>query len=325
MATVESIYQSRRDAQAKQLDERVAKIYLKHPSLREIHTKINLKNIEIIKAQLMSKDARQLLEVELLELHKQRDRYLSDYGISPDEFKLHYYCNLCQDRGFIVDKGHTKCPCMLKIQENLRRGQSHLSNKLDLENFSTFDANIFDDSEKHPDDSGLRMLTERENILEIKEQAWSFVRNFDDAQEKSMLFYGGVGLGKSFLCYCIAKELIGRNKRVLYLTVNELMDIMQLYSFDRALFFERYSLDDYYAVEQADLLILDDLGTEITNNFVKTVLFNIINSRMISKKKMLISTNLTPDELIVRYDERIASRIVEYMDFYMFFGKSKRW
>ena len=326
MNTVEAIYQARRDRQAKMRDERIAKIYAQHPALSELNNQIGLKNIEVAKSKLLKSDQLSVKEVELHELKLQRNRYMQEHKISEEDFKLHYYCDLCKDWGYIATEDkHTKCACMLKIQESLRQGQSHLTNKLERENFDTFNLNIFDDIKKVEIYGGLKQLTERENIAEIRIAALNFIKNFRDKEEKSMLYYGGVGLGKSFLCYAIAKEIMDDGHTVLYLTMNELMDIMQLYHFDRNIFFERYTLEDYYAVEQAELFILDDLGTELTNSFVKTILFNIINSRMINNKKMIISTNLTPSELIERYDERITSRITEYMDSFHFFGENKRW
>lgn len=326
MSTVEGIYQARRDRQAKLRDERIAKIYEDHPQLNEINRQIGLKNVALAKSRLVKSDQIEKQELELHELQGQRDRYMKDYQIDPEDFKLHYDCNLCKDWGYIVSENkHSKCSCLLKIQEGLRQGQAHLTNKLDKENFGTFRLDLFDNTKKVEIYGGLKNLTERENIQEIRKAALHFIQNFRNKEEKSMLYYGGVGLGKSFMCYCIAKELLDRGYTVLYLTMNEFMDIMQLYHFDRSIFFDRYTLEDYYAVEQADLFILDDLGTEITNSFVKTVLFNTVNSRMINNKKMIISTNLMPGELIERYDERITSRITEYMDSYQFFGDNKRW
>ena len=326
MITVESIYQARRDEQARRLELRIEGIYQDHPQLKEINNQINLKHLDLARAKLFDPSAAEREELELYELKGDRDRYMKDHDIDPASFKMQYDCNLCQDRGYIVtETAHKKCPCLMKIKEGLRHGQSHISGRIEKDNFDNFDINIFDHTKKYESDGGMRFLTERENILEIKEKAWKFIHEFNNPDTISMLYYGDVGLGKSYMCYAVAKELLDRGKTVLYLTMNELMDMMQLYSFDRDLFVERYTLDDYYAVEKSDLLILDDLGTEITNSFVRTVLFNIINSRMINGKKMIISTNLSPDEITLRYEERISSRLIEYVNFYKFFGENKRW
>lgn len=327
MATVESVYQARRDAQAKALEERTEKIYRLHPQLEELRRAINLKQVELLKSKSFGEEKRsELLAVELKELQNERDRYLTDYGIDPDDLKIKYFCPLCKDRGYVSNEEHiSKCSCMLKIQEDLRFGQAHLSQRIAHENFQHFNLSLFDDTKRYETIPGSNIFrTERENILLIREAAERFIRDFDKDETRSLFFFGDPGLGKSFMCSAIAKELIDHGKTVLYFTMNELVDMMQLYHFNREIFVQRYSMEDYFALERADLFILDDLGTELTNSFVKTILFNIINARMINRKKMVISTNLDQDEIAERYEERISSRLMEYMDDYKFFGESKR-
>lgn len=326
MPTIEQIYQARRDAQARALDLRIEEIYSRCPALEELERKIRLKNLELAKNQLFGgADKKELLSVELLELRNEQKKLLESYQIDPNDLKIHYFCELCKDRGYI-EKENTlgKCSCMLKIQEDLRFGQAHLSKRIEKENFQSFDLSLFDDNKRYELIDGL-FRTERENIVAIRQAAEFFVNNIDKDSTKSLFFYGAVGLGKSFMCSAIAKALYDRGRSVLYFTMSEFVDMMQLYHFNRDIFIERYSMEDYFALEHVDLLILDDLGTELTNSFVKTILFNIINARMVNRKKMVISTNLSPDEVMDRYDERVSSRLMEYADFYKFFGENKRW
>lgn len=326
--SIEQVYQARRDAQAKALDLRRQKIFEEHPILEELNQKISLKHLSISKNQLFGdKNLLEKEQLELKELQDKRDLYLQAHHIDKGDLSLQYYCAICKDRGYIEDEqGISNCACMLKIQEDLRYGQAHLSKRIVKENFDSFNLRIFDNEKKYELILGSGIYrTELENIMAIRKVAENFVERFDESKIKSLFFYGKVGLGKSFMCSCIAKALFDKGKTVLYFTMNELVDMMQLYSFNREVFFERYTMEDYFALERADLLILDDLGAELTNSFVKTALFNIINARMINGKKMVISTNLTPDEVMERYDERISSRLMEYMDFYRFFGENKRW
>ncbi|MDO4712008.1 MAG: ATP-binding protein, partial [Peptostreptococcaceae bacterium] len=318
MPTIEQIYQTRRDAQARALDLRIEKLYARCPDLEETNRRIRLKNLELSKSKLYGEASQSdLLAVELIELQRERDRLLEQYRIDPNELRMQYFCELCKDRGYLESEGTlAKCSCMLKIQEDLRFGQAHLSSRIEKENFSSFDLSIFDDRQRHVPFEGSDVLrTERENILIIRRASERFVREIDKKDTKSLFFYGPVGLGKSFMCSSIAKALFDQGRSVLYFTMNEFVDMMQLYHFDRDLFLQRYSMEDYFALERVDLLILDDLGTELTNSFVKTILFNVINARMVNRKKMVISTNLAPDEVMARYDERISSRLMEYTEF----------
>ena len=326
MKTIDQIYQARRDFQARELEKRRNSLYKSYPELEELDRAISLKNLERSKNELFGEDKNQSesLEVQLYELMKKRERYYEDHKIDETETKLRYFCDRCKDRGYLESDGMSKCSCMLSVQEGLRMGQAHLSNRIAKENFETFELGIFDNTQKYEVLEGL-LRTERENILDIKCAAEGFVRDFDKEDTKGLFFYGDVGLGKSFMCSSIAKALAEKGRSVLYLTMNEFVDMMQLYHFDRELFFSRYSMEDYFALERCDLLVLDDLGAELTNSFVKTILFNLINARMINGKKMVISTNLSPDEVSDRYEERVASRLIGFMDFYKFFGENKRW
>lgn len=326
MLTIEEVYQARRDTQARALDLRRTKIFEEHPHLEELYRQINLHQIFHAKNQILGKEDQEVA-LKLKEYQNLRDEYMRNHGISKEELRLKFFCEHCQDRGFVDGpEGIGKCACMLKIQEGLRYGQAHLSKRIEKENFDNFDLTLFDHKKKYEFIEGSGVFrTERENILAIRRASELFIERFDEPSTKSLFFYGKVGLGKSFMCSCIAKALFDKGKTVLYFTMSELIDILQLYNFDRELFFERYTMEDYFALERSDLLILDDLGAELTNSFVKTALFNIINARMINQKKMVISTNLTPDEVMERYDERISSRLIEYAEFYEFFGENKRW
>ncbi len=327
MKSIEQIYQARRDFQARELEKRREKIFQEHPKLEEIERAIRLKNLELSKSTIFGdEEQKKLCEVELYELNQQRERYHRDYPIDAEELKLQYFCERCKDRGYMESDISAKCSCTLKIQESLRMGQAHLTNRIEKENFASFNIALFDDEKKQEVFPGSGVfLTERENMMSIRRHAEEFIRDFDKEETKSLFFYGEVGLGKSFMCSSIAKELVERGKTVLYVTMNELVTMLELYHFNREIFFERYTMEDYFALEHSDLLVLDDLGAELTNSFVKTILFNIINSRMINHKKMVISTNLTPDEVSERYEERVHSRLLGYMNFHRFFGENKRW
>ena len=123
-----------------------------------------------------------------------------------------------------------------------------------------------------------------------------------------MLFIGNTGLGKTFLTNCIAGRLIKNNKSVVYQTAPVLMDKIIEYKFSSKK--QDKDILDYKKIFDVDLLIIDDLGTESMNNVKFTELFNVINTRILNKKKILISTNLTLNELYKEYDERVMSRLI---------------
>ena len=156
----------------------------------------------------------------------------------------------------------------------------------------------------------------------IKKLAHNFIDNFDDSAENNLLFCGNSGLGKTFLSSCIANELIKNGKTVLYQTAPLMLDAIIDYKFGKT------SNDISKAIYSADLLIIDDLGTETKNNLKLTELFNIINSRLLNQNnkitKTIISTNLSLQDMYNTYEERIVSRIIGNYNACYFFGDDIR-
>ena len=134
----------------------------------------------------------------------------------------------------------------------------------------------------------------------------NFVKNFN-SDYHNLFFYGTVGTGKSFLSGCVAKELIESGHSVIYFSATGLFDLLSKNSFD---YKNRDELRETYAdLYQCDLLIVDDLGTELNNQFVTSQLFALLNERHMGKRATVISTNLSLEELKNRYSDRIFSRI----------------
>ena len=135
-----------------------------------------------------------------------------------------------------------------------------------------------------------------------------FSKNIDSSSQKNLLFIGKTGLGKTFIANSIANEVIKQGKSVIYQTAPNLMDMVMEYKFN---FYGDDSIkENYRKIFEVDLLIIDDLGTETMTNNKLTELFNIINTRILNNKKIIISTNLTLNELYNNYDERVISRLI---------------
>lgn len=328
MHNIEYIYQRKRDQKEAELQNRKNLIYSENPELEEMDNRIKLLNLEFTKNTVLgNKKAAEESKKTLEEAKQRRKLYMQTHEIDPNDLKLKYECDICKDRGYIEKLGvFEKCICLKKLQEELRYRKSNLRKRVEKENFKTFKIERFDNNVQYEISPELKIeRTAREQMEFILSRSLNFIENFESSETKSLIFYGGVGLGKSFMCSAIAKEMMDRGKSVIYYTSNELIDMLQLYTFDRESFFKEHIIEDYRDLEDADLLIIDDLGAELTNNFVKTSLFNIINTRIIKDKKLIISTNLNPFELKDRYDERIFSRLIVYADAYKFVGEDLRW
>jgi len=246
------------------------------------------------------------------ELSKKKEALLLANGYPADYLSPVYICKDCNDTGMI---GEERCHCFKQAVVDLLYAQSGISDIIKKENFSTFSFEYYNDTVIDPKTK----LTPRQNITRIYEACQSFVRNFDH-EFNNLLFYGNSGLGKTFLSHCIAKELLGTAHTVLYLTSYELFDIL-----GKAMYKED---EDFPAsaehILDCDLLIIDDLGTELANAFTLSRLNLCINERFINQRSTIISTNFGIQDLETHYGERNFSRIFSSYTPLRFFGEDIR-
>lgn len=315
------IYEQRKLSEEKECDERITKLYNDNPNLSDIVDKINKKSIELSKCILFKKDSQiSILEKEINNLKMQKQELLKKLNIKPDFFTPSYECKKCNDTGFLVDSNGIMCTCLKQKLMDIQYNKSNISN-LENENFDKFNELLFSDiaDEKKYNSN----ISPRENINNIKNIALNFIDNFDDPSEKNLLFTGNTGLGKTFISNCIANEILKIGKTVLYQTASNMLDSIIDYKFGKTngeLIYEN--------ILNADLLIIDDLGTENLNSVKFAELFNVINTRLLNQNnhitKTIISTNLTLNNLFNNYDERIFSRLAGYYNICKFFGDDIR-
>lgn len=315
------IYEQRKLSEEKECDERITKLYNDNPNLSDIVDKINKKSIELSKCILFKKDSQiSILEKEINNLKMQKQELLKKLNIKPDFFTPSYECKKCNDTGFLVDSNRIMCTCLKQKLMDIQYNKSNISN-LENENFDKFNELLFSDitDEKKYNSN----ISPRENINNIKNIALNFIDNFDAPSEKNLLFTGNTGLGKTFISNCIANEILKIGKTVLYQTASNMLDSIIDYKFGKTngeLIYEN--------ILNADLLIIDDLGTENLNSVKFAELFNVINTRLLNQNnhitKTIISTNLTLNNLFNNYDERIFSRLAGYYNICKFFGDDIR-
>lgn len=300
--------------------EKVTAIYHRLPQLEAIETKMKQKGIAITKGLLAEPENQQRLllqlEDELTLLRRQRQDLLNQHGLKESDFEPVWECSLCQDRGVLKDGSH--CSCFKQQLINEAYQMSNLAGILEKENFKTFRLDLFS-TEKVTGEA----VSQRENMRQILTECEGFAFNFDLPEEKNLLFYGPTGLGKTFMANCIAKSLLDRGHIVIYQTAIKLISLLENHHFSKdGRERDPQTLERLFS---CDLLIIDDLGTELTNTFTNGQLFQIINTRQLEGRKTLISTNLPPSTLMERYDDRICSRIFAHYNFVKFFGRDVRW
>jgi len=316
---IKNYEKKRRMAEARR-QEKVASIYQRLPQLEALETKMKKKGISITKGLLSEPEKQQQLlkqlEDDLTQLRRQRQDLMNQYGLKESDFEPVWECTLCQDRGVMKDGSH--CSCFKQQLINEAYHMSNLAGILEKENFKTFRLDLFS-AEKVPGEA----VSQRENMRQVLTECEGFAFNFDLPEEKNLLFFGPTGLGKTFMANCIAKSLLDRGHIVIYQTAIKLINLLENHQFGKD-----GREKDPQTLERlfnCDLLIIDDLGTELTNTFTNSQLFQIINTRQLEGRKTLISTNLPPSTLMERYDDRICSRIFAHYSFVKFFGRDVRW
>ena len=300
------------------LYERRQEAYAMAPGLEEVEDNIRNLGFEAAKATLLSGDgAVKKAAVEELKTYEAMARaMLAEAGLPVDYLNPIYTCEKCKDKGYLEDG--SRCSCMKqRITAYLHRS-SHIERQIEKNNFGNFRLDIYSDMPFA--DEG---ISPRQNMEEILTVAENFVATFDEANDMNLLLYGPTGLGKTFLSHAVAAELMAAGKSVVYETAFGMVRIFEEKTFNRDAGDEiKMAYDSLFT---ADLLIIDDLGAELNNSFTNSQLFNIVNSRMIDGKKMIINTNLTPNELSAVYGDRIFSRIFHKFVPMAFFGKDLRW
>lgn len=303
--------------------KRKQEIYEKYPKLQNIDNQLSNLAISTTKSLINNYDKKLLDELNnnINKLKQEKAEILKSINISENFFKPEYECNICKDTGYVTSENYTisMCSCLKQKLYNEHFNKSNISN-LDTQNFDTFTDIYYSDK---PDEQKYHTkISPKENIHLIKDICMKFIENFDNKEQKNLLFTGNTGLGKTFLSSCIANEIINKRKNVLYQTAPVMLDSIIDYRFGKKT--DSNILD---TVLNVDLLIIDDLGTECINNMKFTELFNIINTRLLNQKnitKTIISTNLSLKNLYATYDERIVSRIIGNYDICYFFGDDIR-
>lgn len=254
------------------------------------------------------------LHDELEALEAKKTVLLKNAGYPEDYLETKYVCPDCRDTGFIDGK---KCHCFKQAVVDLVYAQSNIKDRLSEENFDSFDISCYSDAK----DARLG-ISPLENMNAVLKTCTDFIKNFDNSGG-NLLFYGHTGVGKTFLSNCIAKELLDTAHTVIYLSAPQLVEVLEKHTFGRDDDSETPDEMPEY-INDCDLLIIDDLGTEMNNFFTASRLFSCLNGRQLRKKSTIISTNLSLDDLQEIYSERIFSRIISNYQITLIIGDDIR-
>ena len=284
-------YEEKQRSSRLETEQRHAAVYERIPKFRELEDAAASLSVAQGK-KLLSGDTEALtaLRRELAGLKEQKKQILLEAGFPADYLDPIFSCPDCQDTGYI---DREKCHCFRQAEIALLYEQSGIQDLLKQNNFELLSYEYY---------TGEALALFQNAVKTCR----SFIKNFN-SDYHNLFFYGTVGTGKSFLSCCVAKELMDRGCSVIYFGATGLFDLLSNTAFHTKNRDERQNA--YENLYQCDLLIIDDLGTELTNQFTSSQLFSLLNERHLGKKSTLISTNFTLAQLRDRYSDRIFSRI----------------
>lgn len=289
-------------------EARRAELHEKLPQVAEIDRALSATGLRIMREALNGKEGldariRKLEEGNNLLLEARRE-ILRANGYPEDYSSVKYECEECQDVGFVNGK---MCKCMRRALTLAGYESSGVLKLIGKQNFDTFDLTYYEGAEK----------TNMERILD---RAKRYAAGFDGKHMRNLLFIGTTGLGKTHLSSAIAKEVVEGGFDVIYESAQKIFSDFEAEKFGRAAAGENRT-ERYFS---CDLLIIDDLGTEMQSQFTVSCLYNLVNTRLISEKSMIISTNIRKEELLAKYTDRITSRLFGEFEICVFAGKDIR-
>ena len=291
----EAELKKRRDNAEQLADMRRKQLIAKFPELLEIENTIRDAALEVIKGLGSGKSVNvNSLAEKNLSAQKEKCELLKSNGYPEDYLEPQYSCKLCNDSGILNGK---LCSCHLELLKKISMSEYSCSSILAVSTFETFDLKYYS-SEKD--------MNVGYSPREYMEASVDFLKSYCDNFNKnsgSFFFTGGTGLGKTHLSLAVMNKVTEKGYSVFYGSADNIIKQMEKERFGRS------NGDIEEEIENADLLIIDDLGTEFRTAFSETAVYQIINNAILNSKPMIISSNLSIGELEERYGQRVVSRL----------------
>jgi DNA replication protein DnaC len=291
-------------------EARVEMLHQKYPRLGEISRLFTQMSLEIAMLGL-GKGKMGMTREELLQaqeaLQAEKNMLLQKNNLPENIYDVWWDCEKCQDTGF---KGvGEKCSCLLQEEQEVRWQFSRLTPQQKEQTFNSFSLEWYEDK--------ARYRTILQQCIEFAEKVCAGERT------DNLLLCGSIGTGKTHLCSAIANYVLQAGLKVVYLKTGTILDMIREYKFN----FEKnetLSPHEFKALYQVGLLIIDDLGTEISTDFVREQLFYLFDERINYRRPWIISTNLMPNEIGTMYEDRLSDRILGTSQILKFTGTSIR-
>lgn len=308
-AKIKEEYSSKQRIARERAEMKQWELQRKFPVIKEIDERLSMTGLlimeEISKGKEGIEERIEKLRLENKALIEKRKAFLVEHGYPADYSQPKYECEKCEDSGYKMGK---MCSCMREKYAMYSLELSGVAHLAKTQSFDSFQVELYDPSQRS---------RAADNLAQCKRYA----EEFSDATNENLLFVGTTGLGKTHLSTSIAKEVIKKGYYVVYVTAQGMISDFSSLRYGMMGEEEDSRTAKYY---ECDLLIIDDLGTELNTQFAVSVIYNVINTRISRSLPMIISTNLTSGELRKAYAERITSRLFGNFEPLLFEGKDNR-
>ena len=306
--------QSEKEQNEQSSRARIAAIYEKEPRLAEIERELRKTAAHVLAVTFRTQgdpvSAMQQLKKDNLALQQERDWILQTEGLEPDDLIVQPICPKCGGTGYV---GAAMCECLKELCRQEQKKELAALLGSGHESFEKFRLDLY------PAQYDERLKTSPRTLMErTYRDTLAYAQSFSCASP-SLLFVGATGLGKTFLSACIARTVAERGFSVSYAPVSRLFAAFEADKF-------RPDPDASRTAEffSCDLLIIDDLGTEMTTQFTVSALYQILNTRLLEGKPTIVSTNLPLGDIAPRYSAQIYSRLLGAYRLYKFYGDDIR-
>ncbi len=307
--------QRRRTEAEQQCTLRREKIHLEVPEVAQLEREISNTGLKVARLVLGAGGKAPAMIERLKEYNQGVQRRIGELlvqnGFPADSLQPQYQCPACDDTGF---NGPYRCACYKQLLTQIALKKLNEASAMSLRGFEDFSLSYYP-TEVIPGLGVDARFLMQEVYGKCREYADSFT-----LESPSMLFTGSTGLGKTHLSLAIAREVIQKGYGVLYVTSQNLFSAIEKEHFRR----EREPADTFETASECDFLILDDLGAEFQSQFMQTMVYNLINTRILKGLPFIISTNLDFPDIEKRYTQRLVSRLLGVCRIYRFYGKDIR-
>lgn len=289
---------------------RHAEVLLKAPQITEIEAELMRQGSRLLGCVINKGENFDEIKSKIRELQSAKARYLKEAGFAENYLDDIHTCSICKDTGFVEGR---RCNCLKSLIVKHIGANANLTEKMRKQTFENFDLALF----ANQGENSAKTLKVMQLICD---RAINFAETFEQTGE-NFLIMGNAGTGKTFVSSCIANRALERGKTVYYQTAYKLFEFFENAKFNKG---DQEASETVKYVYDVDLLIIDDLGTEFQTQFTSAALFDIINSRIISGKSTIISSNLGLEELSNLYSQRVVSRFLGDYKIYQTLGKDLR-